>query len=570
MSIASTDFRFAAFTPTLRRIRAQWQRPRSPQSIALVLVAWMLVTCNLALIREMAATGAHVAFWIGLWTIDACGAAVLLALFAWGRAIKPAGLAIVGAAATAQYFMWSFGIVLDPDMISNVLQTDLREARDLLSPRLLLQVLLITGLPAVWLIPLRIERQRLRRAAARNALLLAGSFALAAGVAFATFHELAPGLRNSRTLQYLPNPLSPVMTVVKQVSRPWRKPHGALVSITAGAALGPTYAKNVKPPMLVIVVGETARADHFALNGYRRDTTPQLAERGAISFGEVRSCGTSTLASVPCMFSSLGKQAYENNRAQHENLLDVLQAAGLAVLWIDNQSGCKGVCARVPMVDTADRVKTAAGQRYCEGGECRDEMLLDGIDAQVAALPAERRDRGVVLVMHQMGSHGPAYHKRSAAEDKRFLPECVDPAIGSCAPDQLINAYDNTIAQTDRVLARTIDWLGAQSARYATGLLYLSDHGESLGEYGLFLHGLPYSIAPDVQKHVPLIAWLAGGIGSRSAIDTACLARRRGDPLTHDNLYPTVLGLLDVRSPTYRPALDAFAACRRTAGSEAA
>ena len=119
------------------------------------------------------------------------------------------------------------------------------------------------------------------------------------------------------------------------------------------------------------------------------------------------------MASLPCMFSSLGKDRFTSRSAEHENLLDVLQAAGLAVLWIDNQSGCKGVCDRVVSASTADLAGTPAAARLCRDGECLDEALLEGLDARIAALPPERRRNGVVVVLHQMGSHGPAYSRRS-------------------------------------------------------------------------------------------------------------------------------------------------------------
>jgi lipid A ethanolaminephosphotransferase len=263
------------------------------------------------------------------------------------------------------------------------------------------------------------------------------------------------------------------------------------------------------------------------------------------------------------MFSSLGKAGFEKRQAEHENLLDVVQAAGMAVLWIDNQAGCKSVCDRVGSASTSDLAGTPAGDRLCSDNECLDEALLEGLDARIAALPAERRRRGVLVVMHQMGSHGPAYGRRSTPAYKRFEPECKTTTLGDCDPQALINVYDNSIAYTDHVLARTIDWLRAQDTAYAPAMLYVSDHGESLGEYGMFLHGVPYPLAPDVQKHVPLVAWLGDGIARRARIDPACLRGRLDERLTHDNLYHSVLGLLDVATPTYDAGLDIWRACKR-------
>ncbi len=223
------------------------------------------------------------------------------------------------------------------------------------------------------------------------------------------------------------------------------------------------------------------------------------------------------------------------------------------------------MCDRVPHANAADGLGVQERNRLCDGDECRDEAMLQGLDARLAAMPAERRARGVLLVLHQMGSHGPAYYKRSGAGAKRFMPECRTEVLADCAHGELVNAYDNSIAATDAFLGQTIAWLQGQSARYDTGLLYLSDHGESLGEYGLFLHGMPYAMAPDVQKHVPMVAWLAGDLLQRSRLSSACLRAGADAPLTHDNLYHSMLGLLDVRSPSYQRPLDAFDGCRGAA-----
>jgi lipid A ethanolaminephosphotransferase len=365
-------------------------------------------------------------------------------------------------------------------------------------------------------------------------------------------------------LRYIVNPIAGFTSAVTVVVAPYFRKGKALVPITAGAALGPSYAGQGKPPLVILVVGETARADHFSLNGYPRETNPELAAAGVLSCRDVHSCGTDTRDSVPCMFSPLAKAAFEKRGAEHENLLDVLQAAGLAVLWLDNQAGCKDVCARVPTASTSD-LPAAVAARLCNGGECLDDALLVGLDERIARLPEARRKKGIVLVMHQMGSHGPAYYKRSAPAQKRFLPECTNTALGQCEHEQLINAYDNTIVATDHFLAGTIAWLQRRAGEFAPALLYISDHGESLGELGIFLHGLPYTFAPEVQKQVPFIAWFTPAMASRRGLDVACLGRSLATPLSHDNVFHIVLGVLDVTTPTYRAALDAFAACRKNA-----
>jgi len=562
-----------------QRVRNAFSQPRSPRTAALLLALWLTAAGNLTLWRALyrlagrGELGSH-PFWLPLGgSLVVLGAtAALLVLLAWPRVFRIGALALLLVAGAAQHYMLTFGIVVDPSMIGNVLQTNATEARDLLGWGLLGQLLLVAGLPALWL-----ARLRLRPASAwghlwRNAVLIVVLLAATFGAALGMYRELAPLMRNHTQLRYMINPLASLTSTIVAVTKPWRqRGDGKIVSITAGTQLGPSYAAAgaaTLPPLFVLVVGETARADHFGLNGYDRDTTPELARRGVTSFTEVRSCGTNTLASVPCMFSPLAKNDYEKRKAESESLMDVLQAAGLAVLWLDNQAGCKGVCDRVPHASTSDPYPPAAeaAARLCRDGECLDEVMLAGLDQRIAALPAERRARGVVLVMHQMGSHGPAYYRRSSPAAKRFVPECNTHALDQCKHDALINAYDNSIAETDRFLAHTIDWLQAQRDHYATSMLYLSDHGESLGEYGLFLHGVPYAFAPEVQKHVPMVLWMADAFAQRGRTSRTCITAERSRALTHDHLYHSVLGMMDVQTPTYQAELDAFAKCRTAAG----
>jgi lipid A ethanolaminephosphotransferase len=167
----------------------------------------------------------------------------------------------------------------------------------------------------------------------------------------------------------------------------------------------------------------------------------------------------------------------------------------------------------------------------------------------------------VVLVLHQMGSHGPAYHLRSPAAFKRFVPECADNDLQTCSRAALVNAYDNSIAYTDHFLSSTIDWLKQHQAAYDPAMVYVADHGESLGENNLYLHGMPYMIAPDVQKHVPWITWTSPGFAQRTAVGTTCLRDSADRPVSHDNYFHSVLGLLGIQTGVYQRALDVYAPC---------
>jgi lipid A ethanolaminephosphotransferase len=477
----------------------------------------------------------------------------LLSLLAWRPLLKPAIVVLLFTSAMGAYFMWTYRIIIDSAMATNTLQTDWHEAQALLTWRLAVVVLFGAAIPSwlVWRTP--VLQRPWKQQVLRNLAGLAVGIAAVAGLILLSFQPLASTMRNHKELRYLLNPLNSIYAL-GQATLGGQRMKGGLAPVGRDATVA---ASGTKPRLLVLVLGETGRSGNFGVNGYARDTTPELARAQVASFRNAWSCGTSTAASVPCMFSPLGREGFLARDRDSENLLDVLQHAGLAVLWIDNQpGGCKGVCDRIPNVNTSG----LKDPLLCAQGECHDEILLAGLDERLASLPQEKRQKGVVLVMHQMGSHGPAYAQRSPPAFKRFVPECASSHLPDCSGEQLRNAYDNTIAYTDHVLGSTIGWLRLRPD-YHTALLYVADHGESLGENNLYLHGLPYAIAPDVQKHVPWITWLSSGFEQASGIATGCLQGRAQERITHDHLFHSVLGLMQVSTSAYRRPLDAYAGC---------
>ncbi|HET7775834.1 MAG TPA: sulfatase-like hydrolase/transferase, partial [Azospira sp.] len=320
------------------------------------------------------------------------------------------------------------------------------------------------------------------------------------------------------------------------------------------AALAASWQQRQKPALFVIVVGETARAGNWGLNGYGRQTTPELAQLDVINFREVDSCGTNTEVSVPCLFSAYGRRHYDESKIRgSESLLHVLDHAGLKVLWRDNQSGCKGACDGLP----TESLASAGIPGLCDGERCLDEVLLHNLEQVLADDKGNR-----VVVMHQLGNHGPAYYKRYPDAFRRFTPTCDSSDLRQCSREQIVNAYDNALLYTDHVLARTIAFLKTQEKRYDTAMVYVSDHGESLGENNLFLHGIPYSIAPQEQTRVPMVMWFSPGYARDFKVNVPCLKARAQKLASHDNLFHSVLGLLDVQTSVYERDMDLAAECR--------
>lgn len=545
-----------------------------PAWVVVLISTWLATACNVPLWREVAQLPGQGSlrgwgFAIAFALIVAAGNAALLSLLAWRWTLKPAATVLVVMAAFGAYFMLAYGVAIDASMLTNVLQTDVHEAADLLNLRMLATVLALAAPPLWWLLRRPVQELSLLRHAAHNGLLLAGSVALIVVCLLLVFQDFASTMRNHTKLRYLINPLNSVYAMGNLATKPLRMDTSKLLPLGRDAQLGASYAGQAKPPLLVLVLGETGRSGNFGINGYERNTTPRLAARtDLVSARNAWSCGTSTAASVPCMFSHLGRTGYEARSANFESLVDVLHHAGLAVLWVDNQSGCKGVCDRIGEARTA----TLEDPALCPTtGECLDRVMLKDLDARIAALPAEQRQRGTVVVLHQIGSHGPAYSKRSAQDLKKFTPECTSTALQECDRQQVVNAYDNSIVETDFFLDSVLKWLSAQEDQAQTAMIYVADHGESLGENNLYLHGLPYSVAPDVQKHVPWITWLSPAMQARTGAPTACLQRDLGERrITHDNYFHSVLGLMDVKTGAYNPELDMLNPCRSMAAEATA
>ena len=540
--------------------RAPWH----PTALLLILALWLATAGNLPLWRALwklpETHGLQAAVTLGSLVLVVLAATVLLlGLFLWPRWLKPAGIALLLITASSSYFMSSYGIVIDPSMLTNVVQTDMGEALDLVSWPLVVTLLLGAVLPGIWW-----WRQPVRRVGGgRLVLQQLGVGLLGLLVALAmlwiSFQDVASLMRNHKTLRYMINPFNTVYAVARVSVGRAAQAQQTLQPVGMDAHLVSPGDSVDTSPLIVLVVGETARAANFGLGGYERDTTPLLkqlqSEGDLVYFSNVSSCGTNTQTSVPCMFSPQGRETFDGGDTHQENLLDVLQRAGLAVLWLDNQSGCKGVCDRVPHADT----RNLNLPDICPEGECFDEAMLRALPDELARLDPERRARGTVVVMHQMGSHGPAYYKRSPPAMKLFQPECTSHALQECPPEQIQNAYDNSLRNTDHLLAETVRWL--QTLKRPTALVYVSDHGESLGEKGLYLHGMPYRMAPTEQTHVPMLTWASKPLQQAQGLRLDCLRAQAAQPWSHDNLFHTMLGLARVGTTARDGTLDMLAPC---------
>lgn len=481
-----------------------------------------------------------------------CTLVVVQSLAVGTRLLKIVGTGLLVAAAGCGYFMSEYGIVVDPSMIRNVVETQVREVSPLLTLGFFGHLLAFGGLPALLLLLLPFGRPGRGRALAVRAALIALSTVVLAGTVYANFGPVSFFAHEHHTARLFINPGYPIYSYIRFLTRDDDRVPEKRLEIDA--RIVPYDVQPAKPTLVVFVVGETARADRFSFNGYARDTNRYTRARGVVNFGNVTSCGTSTADSVPCMFSHLNRDNFSHaEAAAHENVFGTLQRLGIGSVWRDNSTGCKDVCDPEHFEEFA--VRTDAD--LCDATGCFDEILLKDIDGPIAD-----RSQDHFVVLHQRGSHGPAYHTDTPSWAKDFLPECDLPNPRNCDLSLINNAYDNTILYTDYFLSKTIDYLEQQTDDFNVALLYVSDHGESLGEDGLYLHGFPYAIAPPEQTQVPLLFWASPGFYASNDIDAGCVSESTERLLSHDSIYHTLLKMFGVETTRYREDLDLLAVCR--------
>jgi lipid A ethanolaminephosphotransferase len=479
------------------------------------------------------------------------GFLLVLASIFWGRSVKWVLAIALIAAAALSYFSMSFGTQFDKTMLINMLQTDTAETLELLSFRLLSWVFIVGVLPAalIWRVKLVSEQSTIRRLA-RPSLAFLGMLVLCVAIVFSMYSKFASAARN-RAVTF--HTVAPVNVVAAGVSYLYALRASSTVREPRGVDARQSYALE-KPRLFFLILGETARAKNHTLNGYQRNTTPNMVARGGYYFPNTESCGTATAISVPCMFSGYPRAEFSLEKGRSaETLFDVIARAGVRAIWRDNDSGCKGICDKTEFEDFtgSDNAKWCA-----EKGQCFDEILLDGLNEKILK---EKRD--TIVVLHVKGSHGPAYYKRYPPAFEQFKPTCKSNDLSQCSVSDLVNTYDNTILYTDHIIGEVIKKADALSTQFATSVLYVSDHGESLGEGGLFLHGLPYAIAPDEQTKVPMYAWVSPDFIKLEKWDSTCMVQQTKTLRSHDNIYSTVLGFLAINTVVYKSALDLFHPC---------
>jgi len=508
--------------------------------LILLVTAFIMVTGNLSLFHRLLEIYPLSADnWPFLLSLTAFFTLTTALFFLWvchGRTGQWLLAIFLVASALAAYYMDQYGIVIDFVMIDNIVETNPQELAGLISASLIVRTLLFGLIPAYLVLRFG-PKSRGLLAELKPKLILGLCLIVASVLVIAPVTaQFASFVREHKITRLYQNPLGYTYALISYAQHHLQSSKiYALVNVAEDA-------KEIGAPshneLVILVVGETARADRFSLNGYRKETNPELKKQHVVSFRNVTSCGTSTGESVPCMFSVLGRKDFDREKASHyKNALDVLFEHGVQIIWRDNNSDSKGVATRVSYED----FKSPSLNPVC-AGECRDIGMLSGLDKFIET----RKHKDILIVLHQMGNHGPEYYRRYPKEFARFQPMCMSGELNTCTKEEIDNAYDNAILYTDYFLSNVIDLLKKYDDQFATAMLYVSDHGESLGEHGIYLHAAPYVIAPKEQTHIPAILWT----GKHFDYDMADIRPFADHPLSHDDLFCSLMVAYEFKSKT--------------------
>ncbi|MBV7297451.1 phosphoethanolamine transferase [Enterovibrio paralichthyis] len=480
---------------------------------------------------------------------------VIFNVFAWPYLFRPFFALLVLVSSAVTYAGFFYGTIFDQDMLVNIVETNTSEATSYISFASIGWITAFGILPALAILFVPISKKGVLHLFGTKLLSVVISLVAIGAIAAGYYQDYASIGRNNSYLKRVIIPTHFVYSGYQLVKDRYFSEPIPYKQIGLDAVQEPK-ANPDKPDLLVFVLGETARAQNFEYTGYPRETNAfTKQEEDVVFFKDVSSCGTATAVSVPCMFSNMTRDNFDREQADNQDdVVDILSRAGIDVYWKENDGGDKGVAKHIHRTE----VNNQRVDDLCNGSTCFDMALLEGMDGEIADMKGDR-----VIALHIIGSHGPTYFQRYPKDMAYFQPDCPRADIENCSVEEIVNTYDNTIRYTDYVLSQLIKKLKALEGQYNTALFFISDHGESLGENGLFLHGMPYALAPETQTRVPMLFWSSPGFDEDKGLDKQCLQSNTGKPYSQDNLFHSLLGLMDVKTNAYDGKMDIFSPCRQ-------
>lgn len=445
-------------------------------------------------------------FYLGLYLLRIVGKWILVLFF--------------NISAISVYFINTYSVILDRSMMGNVINTNFDESSSFFSFTLVLYVLFLGIIPSILLFKVQTIRPTVKRFLLHISLTLL--FLLSLAYANATNWLWID--KNSKTLGAIVMPWSYVVNTCRFYHKKHKENEKQILLPNA-------TVKNDEKAIFVLVIGESARSQNFSLYGYERNTNPLLSKTEDLHWFKSESCATYTTAGVKCILE------HKNTSELYEILPNYLYRNDIEVIWRTTNWG-------EPNVNIKNFIAKTELQKQCKGEDCDyDGALLYGLKEQILASNKNK----ILIVLHTSTSHGPTYFKKHPERFSTFTPECKDVELAKCTQQELINAYDNTIVYTDYILATLIGEL-KQLEDYQSSMFFVSDHGESLGEKNLYMHGLPKSMAPDEQFDIPFIVW--------TSKDSRTLKNK--EIVEQHHVFHSVLDFLSIDSPIYDENMSLF------------
>ncbi|PID68352.1 MAG: phosphoethanolamine--lipid A transferase EptA [Flavobacteriales bacterium] len=422
--------------------------------------------------------------------------------------------------AIAIYFVNTYGVIIDESMIGNVLNTNYEEASSFFSIKLILYLILLGILPGIYVFKAKLTKVPLKKFLITIGLTLVF-------IVFLVFANASNWLwidDNSKSLGGLAMPWSYSVNTALFYKHKYKKNEQEILLPNA------TIRDNEKS-IVVLVIGESARSENFSLYGYEKETNPLLSKTPNVFHFDAKSNATYTTAGVKAILD------HKNTGTLYEILPNYLHRNGVEVIWRTTNWGEPPI--HIDTYQNKDFLKA-----NCKDGNCEyDEMLLSGLKDQIQASKKNK----ILVVLHTSTSHGPTYSKKYPPEFEKFKPVCNSVELGNCSQEELINAYDNTIVYTDYILYNVIEIL-KQLQDYKTSMLFVSDHGESLGENNLYMHGVPLSLAPKEQYEIPFIIWFSDN----------SIQLKPNEELSQHHVFHSILNFLNIESPVYNEDMNIF------------
>ncbi|WP_373943907.1 phosphoethanolamine--lipid A transferase [Vibrio chagasii] len=476
-------------------------------------------------------------------------------IFNWPIFSKPFFIFLLITSTLVSYSMFNYGIYVDYGMIENVFETNSGEAASYVSAHSALWLVLMGGIPSIALLFTKLEKESWKDFLVWKAIGLLSSLIVITIIAGLFYKDYVSIGRNNSHIKKMIIPTEYVASTVKYINNTYIKQPVPYQELGLDAQQKPQAKTATKPTLLVFVLGETARVYNYQYHGYERETNAHTKPYNPIFFSDVQSCGTATAVSVPCMFSNMNRSNYDRDKAYNQdNVVDIMNRAGIHSIWREHDGGDKAVAHRIKEMTLVAK----DSDPLCNKDVCYDTAMLEDFEKDTQDIK-----QNSIIFYHISGSHGPTYFERYPEEHKKFTPDCARADIENCTKEEVVNTYDNTILYTDFFISQAIQKLETLTEKYNVALMYISDHGESLGENGVYLHGMPYSLAPKEQTHVPMIVWMSDGFAEQKGINQTCLRKAgKEQSFSHDNLFDSLLGLMDVQTTEYRKNQDIFAPCR--------